>query len=94
MGSSQLDDAGLDLGSHLVGAAIGLGAAIGESGQSLTGIAHEPAVDGPAVDALAGGDIGDGDAGVEHLTDGVVALLKHRELHQHDEILLGSVEHK
>jgi hypothetical protein len=93
MSPAQLDDASLDLGWDLMGAAIGLGAAIGESRKTLAGVAHEPAVKGPSVDPVAGGDFGDGGA-VEYLPDGVVALLNHRKLHQHDDILLGSVEHK
>lgn len=44
--------------------------------------------------SLGGRDVGDVGAGLEHLSDRLVALLNHRKLHQHDEILLGSVEHK
>ena len=48
---------------------------------------------GPSVDPVASRDVFDAGT-VEHLSDGVVALLNHRKLHQHDQILLGSVEHK
>jgi len=93
MSSTELDDAGLDLGRHLMGAAIGLGAAIGQRNESLAGVADQPAVEGTSVDPVAGGHVGDGGT-VEHLSHGVVALLNHGKLHQHDQILLGSVEHK
>jgi hypothetical protein len=71
----------------------GFGAFVGERPQALVGIAQQPPVEGAAVDPVAGGDVGDRSA-VEHLSDGVIALLNHRELHQHCEILLGSSEHK
>jgi hypothetical protein len=93
VGAAQLDDAGLDLRGHLVGTAIESGALVGECGKTFVGVADEPAVKGPAVDPVAGRGVGDGGA-VEHLFDGVVALLNHRKLHQHDHVLLGSVEHK
>ncbi len=50
MGAPHLDDVGLDLGSDLMGTAVGLGAAIGERRQALVDVAHEPPVNGPAVD--------------------------------------------
>ena len=93
MAAAQLDDAGFDLRRDLVRAAIGLGAAVGKGGEAFSGVAHEPAVQGPSVDPVASCGVGDGGA-VEHLSDGVVALLNHRKLHQHDGLLLGSVEHK
>jgi hypothetical protein len=93
MGPAQLDDAGFDLGTDLVRIAVGLGAVVGEGRQSLVRVAEEPAVNGPAIDPMAGCDIGDRGP-FEHLPDGVVALLNHRKLHQHDHVLLGSVEHK
>jgi hypothetical protein len=37
-------------------------------------------VKGSSVDPMAGGDVFDGGT-VEHLSDGVVALLNHRKLH-------------
>ncbi len=87
-------------GGHLVRTAIGLGAAIGECRETLVGVAQQPTMNGSAVDPVAGGDVCDRgtdvcDRGtVEHLPDGVVALLNHRKLHQHDEVLPGSGEHK
>src|SRR5207302_6952886 len=47
-------------------------------------VAQQPTVQRSAVDAMAGGDIGDGRVGVEHLTHGQVALLNHRQLLQHE----------
>jgi hypothetical protein len=46
-------------------------------------------VDGAAVDAVAGRDVDDLGS-VEHFPDRQVALLNHRKLRQHPEILLGS----
>jgi hypothetical protein len=40
-----------------VRAAVGLGAAIGERHETLAGVAQQPAVEGPSVDPVAGGDI-------------------------------------
>jgi hypothetical protein len=57
------------------------------------GVAEEPPVDGPAVDPVAPGDVGDRDSRVEGLSHGQVALLNHRKLHKH-RILPGSVERK
>jgi hypothetical protein len=93
VGPAQLDDAGLDLGCHLMGAAVGPGASVGERAKTVVGVAHQPAVKGPAVDAVADRRVDDRGP-VEHVFDRVVALLNHRELHQHDDVLLGSVEHK
>ena len=93
MGPAQDDDASFDLRCHLVRTAIGLGAAIGQSRKALGGIAHESAVKGPAVDAVADGGVFDRRP-VEHLSDRVVALLNHRKIHQWHGILLGSAEHK
>jgi hypothetical protein len=93
MGPAQFDDARFDLGCHLVGAAIGPGALVGESSETIGGVADEPAVKGPSVDPVASRDVFDAGT-VEHLPDGIVALLNHRKLHQHDGLLLGSVEHK
>jgi hypothetical protein len=50
-------------------------------------------VDGPPIDAVAGGDVADPGA-VEHLPHREVALLNHRKLREHPEILLGSVGSK
>lgn len=50
------------------------------------------AMKGSPVYFVPGGDIGDAGPGVQHLSDRQVALLNHRKLHQHDLILLGSVE--
>ena len=93
MAQAHLDDAGLDLWRHLVRAAIGLRAALGKSSQAVVGVAHEPAMNGSPVNAIAGRNVGDGGP-IQHLADGVVSLLNHRKLHKHDEILPGSVEHK
>jgi|SoimicMinimDraft_9_1059737.scaffolds.fasta_scaffold112741_1 hypothetical protein len=48
---------------------------------------------GSPVDAVAGGDVGDVRA-IEHLSDREVALLNHRRLRKHPEILLGRVGRK
>lgn len=78
----------------LVGTAIGLGAAIGERPEAPGGVAGQPAVDGPAVDPVPVGDVGDRSSGVERLSHGQVTLLNQRKLRQHRLILLGSVEAK
>ena len=74
--------------------AIRSAAAVGKGGQALVGVADQPAVKGSAIDAVAGGDVGDTGAAVQHFTNRQVALLNHRKLHQHDLILLGSIERK
>ena len=93
MAAAQLDDAGFDLGRHLVRAAIRLGALVRQSGEAYGDVADEPAVKGAPIDAVAGGGVFDGGP-VEHLSDGVVALLNHRKIHQWHGVLLGSTEHK
>ncbi len=60
MCSSELDYASLDLGCDLVRAAVGLGAAIDQRHEALAGMADQPAVEGPSVDPVAGGHVGDG----------------------------------
>ena len=60
MTPTQLDDADLDLGCHLMGAAIGLGAVVKQGAKTLAGVAQQPAVKGPSVDAVAGGGVSDG----------------------------------
>ncbi len=92
MAAAQLDDAGLDLGRHLVRTAIGLGALVGEPCQAVIRVTDQPPMKGAAVDAVAGCCVFDARP-IEHLSHGVVALLNHRKLHQHV-VLLGSVEHK
>jgi hypothetical protein len=57
-----------------MGTAIGLGPLVCERGETFVGVAHEPAMNRPAVDPVAGGDVFDGGT-VEHLSDRVVALL-------------------
>jgi hypothetical protein len=89
---AQLYDYGLDLGSHLMGAAIGLGALVGQSTETL-GVAQEPPVKSATVDAVADGGVFDRGS-IEHLSDRVVALLNHRKIHQWHGVLLGSGEHK
>ena len=86
MGSPQRDDHRLDLGGDLMGATIGAGAAVGEGAQALVRVAQEPSVDGPSVDAVTGSDVGDLGT-VEHLSHREVALLNHRKLREHPEIL-------
>ena len=71
-------------------AALGPRAAVGERTETFVGVADEPAVDGPPVDAVAGGDVGDLGA-VQHLSDRQVALLNHGQLREHPEILPGSL---
>jgi hypothetical protein len=93
MAPTQRDDAGLDLGRHLLGAAIGPGALVGEGGQALGGEAYEPPVKRPAVDPVVDRGVLHGRP-VEHLPHGVVALLNHRKIHEWHGVLLGSVEHK
>ncbi|HYN37167.1 MAG TPA: hypothetical protein VEV82_09365 [Actinomycetota bacterium] len=91
--AAQLDDASLDLGRDLVRAAVGLGALIGESGQAVGGVAHQPAMKRPAIDPIADRCVFDAGS-VQHLSDRVVALLNHRQIHQWHGVLLGSTEHK
>jgi hypothetical protein len=76
MTSAELDDASLELRRHLVPAAIGLGALVGQSGETIAGVAHQPAVKGSSVDPVAGRGVFDGRS-VQHLSDGVVSLLNH-----------------
>jgi hypothetical protein len=61
--------------------------------KTLVGVAHKPAIERPAIDAIRGRGVLDCRS-VEHLSDGVIALLNHREIHQWHSVLLGSVEHK
>jgi hypothetical protein len=93
MGPAEPDDPGLDLRSDLVRTPVGPAAAVGESAEALVRVAEEPAVDGPPIDPVAGGDVGDPGA-VEHLPHRQVALLNHRQLRKHPEIPLRSVERK
>jgi hypothetical protein len=90
VGSSELHDPRFELRSDLVRAPVGPGAAVGQGAEALAGVADQPAVDGPSIDAVAGGHVGDLGA-VEHLPDREVALLNHRKLREHPEIPLGSV---
>jgi hypothetical protein len=92
VGSAEFDDAGLDLGRDLVGAAIRLGALVGQRPEALGRGAHQPAVEGPAIDPLAERDVFDLGPRVEHLSDREIALLNHVELHKHWLFLLGSAE--
>jgi hypothetical protein len=71
------------------GGTVGLGGAVGERSQASGRIPEEPPVDGPSVDPVAAGHIGDGGTGIEGLSHGQVALLNHRKLHKHPLILLG-----
>jgi hypothetical protein len=80
MTAAQLDDAGLDLGRHLMRTAIGLGALVGECSQALRGVAHQPAMKGPSIDPVADRGVLDGGP-VEHLSHRVIALLNHRRIH-------------
>ncbi len=64
-----------------------------QGAKTLVGAVLQPAMKGPSVDPIAGGHVGDGST-VEPLSYGVAALLNHRKLHQHDHVLIGSVEHK
>jgi hypothetical protein len=50
-------------------------------------------VHGAAVDPVAGGDIGDLGA-LQRLPDREVALLNHRQLREHRDVLFGSDEPK
>ena len=93
MSPAELNDPGLDLGGDLVRAAVGPGAAVTEGAQASVRVADQPAMDGPPVDAVAGGDVGHLGA-VEHLPDREVALLNHRKLREHPEIPLGSAWRK
>jgi hypothetical protein len=93
MRAAQGHDPCLDLGCDLVRAAVGPRATIGEGSEAFVGVAHQPAVHGPPVDSVAGGDVGHLGA-IQHLPDGQVALLNHRQLQQHREIPLGSFERK
>ncbi|HEX2100985.1 MAG TPA: hypothetical protein VHF69_09990 [Candidatus Synoicihabitans sp.] len=93
MGSAQFADASLDPRRHLVGTAIGFGGLVGERTETVVGVAHKPAVQSPAIDAVADRSVFDGGS-IEDLSDGVVALLNHRKIRQWHDVLLGSGEHK
>ena len=56
---AQLDDARLDLGSHLVGAGPRARRLAGEAGEAVACVAAQPAVHGLARDPVARGDLGD-----------------------------------
>jgi hypothetical protein len=73
-----------------VGTAVGLRALLAQGPDPLVGIANQPAVQRAAVHPIADGHIGDRGAGVEHLSNGEIALLKHRKLRQCHDRLLGS----
>lgn len=70
MSSSHRDDQSFELGRHLVRTAIGFGAAISQGTETFARVTNQPAMKGPSVDAVAGGDVGDVGPGVEHLPDG------------------------
>jgi hypothetical protein len=74
-------------------APVRLRALVGQRRETVVGVANEPAVKRPSVDAVAGGGVLDGGA-VEDLPHGVGPLLKHRKIHQWRGVLLGSVEHE
>jgi hypothetical protein len=93
MGSAEADDPGLDLRRDLVWTPAGPRAPVGERAQALGGVADQPPVYGAAIDAVAGGNVGDPGT-VEHLSHREVALLDHRKLREHLQILLGSGEPK
>jgi len=67
-------DPGLDLRRRLVRAPVRPRAALGEGTQAFARVTNEPSVDGPTIDAVAGGDVGDLGA-LERLSHREVALL-------------------
>ena len=85
----HLDDPGLEDRRQLVRTVAGLGAPVLQGAKPLVGVADQPTVQGSAVDPIAGGHVGHGRSGVEHLAHGEIALLNHRKHRQHDR-LLGS----
>jgi hypothetical protein len=93
MGSAKCDDPCLDFGNDLVRTTVGPGTPVGKGAEAFSGVSNEPAVDGSAIDAVAGRDVGDLGA-VQHLPDRQVALLNHGQLLQHREIPLGPVGRK
>jgi len=60
--------------------AVGLGALLCQRPDPVIGIAKEPPVQGSAVHPVAGCHVDHRGAGVEHLSDGEIALLKRRKL--------------
>ena len=80
--SAHLHDLGLDRRRHLVRAALGLRALVGERAQALVRIAPQPGVDGLASHPVASCDVSDARA-VQDLYDGLVSLLHQIQLHQH-----------
>ena len=54
---SQLDDARLDLGAHLMGARLRLGGAVHEPGQAVVGVLHKPLVDRLTAHSSAARDV-------------------------------------
>jgi len=89
MGFAERDDPRFDVGSDLVGAPVGTRAAVGERTEAFVRVTDEPAMDGPPIDAVSCGDVGDLGA-VEHLSHREETLLNHRQLREHLQILLGS----
>ncbi len=80
--ATKLEDAGLDRRRHLVGTALGLGAAIGQPGHPVVGIGPQPVVHGLAGHAVAPGNV-DHRGSVEHLAHRPIALLHQSQLHEH-----------
>ncbi len=87
MGPAQLDDGGLDLRWHLVRTGLGLGRAVGQTGQTMGRVAAQPVVHRLAGHAVAPRHVDHGGP-VEHFTDRLVTLLHQPQLHQHDDGLL------
>jgi hypothetical protein len=87
---TQLAQAGLDLGGHLVRTTPGPMGPVGERLQPTSPIAAQPAVDGLAADAVALGDLDHRESVPQDFHDGVEALLCHCELQEHAPDLLAS----
>jgi len=62
---------------------VGLRASIGQGTQAAVGVADKPSMQRAAVDPVADHDLVDAGVPVEHLADGLVALLNHRQLLHH-----------
>ena len=84
--ASHLHDAGLDLGRHLVRAAVRPGGLVDESREARVGVLSEPGVHRLAAHPVALGHLDDVDT-VEHFVHRLGPLLHDAELHEHKGLL-------
>jgi hypothetical protein len=81
--ASHLDDAGLDLGRHLVRAAVRLGRLVDKGRETLVCVLLEPGVHRLAAHPVAFGHLDDVDT-VEHFLHRLGPLFHDAELHEHE----------